>query len=802
MVDYEEELDYQLGASDVDQSGVSNGELIPFQMESRVVFRRLAEDIYPSPKVGIREALTNAITATNKVENDDFEPIINIYVDGTDSDRSKLIIEDNGIGMTMKTIREVVTYIGRSTVRDDYQKAGQFGMGFLALFSLCGTSGGFIMHSNSRTPYGEPISGVWKDGGFTRFDDTTQSVKDMNGTRFEIILRDGISVEDIRTWVEDIAKWSRVPILYEDRTKDDVYSNEFGVSTLDSLIKDDEISIKVDNEYYTAVCSPVLKETPTILLDVLIERNNNNKIPYIPFSNLAIRLKSEHPVVMDGEYEGKMVVRDIEYEQLPDNRKNKYVPKRKVSSDIPITPAPTGTREKLKENPKFWAEVGLNLKEKHNQKLKSIIESIDREPLSNITPIDWKFVEDSLFTNLDNYKRFNSYIKSKYPSSYSEEFAEKIYGLLQSVRTYEYSPVINSTKSLNPNKSRLYSILQEEYDYVFMFISKVNHEKAMRIHASENSYVFIKIPNADWYEFYENTLGWHKVKDVDESHPVCEEVSVEDIKNVKSSNNKKEQDDEDYVNIHLNYNASYKKIYLKNIPEKIDTKNDEYIMNIKDCTIEKLIVFPQSSKYNIKDYKWMKSDTQALVRAKNSEILTELTNIPVSITIDDLIESANDIMLSTSEGVQSCCDISFTESIIHIVPKSIYNIVSSKNDSKKMLTLFSENKFNSIKSPNKEMYIPVLESTFYDILPLIKQSTVINTGNYDIPIDEYINGPSNSQCKLYMSQFDNRDVDIIQEIDANICSGKPLTGSRISIISLLEAVSDANIDLSEVSINA
>jgi hypothetical protein len=799
MVGEEENVDYQLGAADVNQSAVADGEFVPFKMESRVVFSTLAEDIYPSPKVGIREAITNAITATMKVEDDDYEPIINISVDGTNN-RPELIIEDNGVGMTMETIREVVSYIGRSTVRDDYQKAGQFGMGFLALFSLCGTSGGFIMHTNARTEYGEPISGAWKDGGFSRFDEDTTRAKEMDGTRFEIILRDGIDIEEIREWVKDIAQWSRVSILYEDKTGNGVHSDEFGVSKIDSLVPDDSISVKVDNKYYTAISSPDLIDTPTVLLDVLIERNKDY-IPHLPFDDLAIRLKSEHPVVMSGKYEGKMVIRDVEYEQIPEDRKDMYVPERKVDSDTSVTPSPTGTREKLNENDEFWKEVGLSLKQKYEDISENIIRNIVEESLSEINIDEWKFIEDSLFNNLDNYKRFDSFLKSKYPSIYSPHMSEKIYGLLQSVETYSYNP--NTKSTVNKGEKKIYTILND-FDYNFMFISKVNHKKAMRIHLSDDSYIFIKIPKSNWYDFYENILGWDRVKNVDNSHPICENINRENIEELNQTDNlksKKVTNDKDTVSIHVDGNPSHRSIDVEDIVGKIDTKGDEYILALDDFEIEKLIVFPASSNYKINNYSWIKSNKQALVRTSTKKITNEIMNIPVSISIDDVIESAENIDLLTSEGMKYSKDISFEDSIIHVVPDATYDIISNEENADKMLTLFDENKFDSINLPHKIQYIPIRESTLYDILPLVKQSIVVKTGDLNIPIDGVINGPSTAQCKLYMLEFNNRDVDIIKEIDEKICSNKPLTGVRISIISLLDKIANEDIDLSEVSIN-
>lgn len=802
----EEDINYQLGASDVDTTSKTGGEFVPFQIESRAIFSTLAEDIYPSPKVGIREAITNAITATKKVEEDDFEPIINIEVDTT-KEKPEIIIEDNGIGMTMNTIRDVVSYIGRSTVRDKYDQSGQFGMGFLALFSLCGSKGGFIMHTHSRTQYGEPISGIWKDGGFSKFEETQDFVKDMKGTRFEIYLREDTSIEEIREWVEDVAQWSRVPILYEDKTEDGIYSNEFGVQKINSLIIDDNISLTIDNKYYKAVCSPELEQKPTILLDVLIDRNCD-EIPYIPFSDLAIRLKAEHPVIMDGEYEGKMVIRDVEYEQLPSERKSKYVPQRKIDSDIPITPSPTGTREKLNDNYGFWEHIGLQFEKEYKNKTEEILREIKNNPISEISNSDIKFVEYAINTSL-NYSIFESVIKSRYTSVYSENLALKLYAMFQNVKTYKYNPETKSVERDKLAETKVYSILKNSYDYNFMFISNYDDKKAMRIHSSNKSYTLVEIPNSKWYDFYEDVFSWDKLKNVTENHPICENVDSTDIEkmheqnsvSVKSRSNETSKEEKEYLTIHKSGSKRKVNYTSDELIKRIDTKGNDYVLNIKNLQIEKLVVFSSESDYYISNYQWMINDKIALVKSKTKNAYNELLDIPVTIDIDEYIKSANNTEVLTNNGEKICKNISLKKSILHIVPDELYNLISTEDNINKILTLFNENRFYNVNTPENQYYICIPENKINKLLPIISKSTIVCTNKVNYSLGTTIEGPSIGQCKLYLLEFENRDMDIINIFDKKICSDYASNKKEISsLISLLKNIKDNNMDLAEVCI--
>lgn len=789
----DEKIDYQLGASAVDQSAVGDGEFVPFKMESSVVFRRLAEDIYPSPKVGIREAITNAITATKKVKDDDFEPIVNIRLDDEKTDRPYLIIEDNGIGMTMQTIRKVVSYIGRSTVRDDNNKPGQFGMGFLALFSLCGYDGGFFMHTNSRKEDSEPISGVWKDGGFSCFENN--SIENMNGTRFEIILREDISSEDIRKWVEDVAKWSRIPILYEDKTENGIHSDEFGVSKLESLIKDNNPFVVVENEFYKVICSNELSETPTILLDVLIDRGNVD-IPYLPFDDIAIRLKQEHPVAMKGQYKGKMVIRDSEYNQLSEERKELYVVESKVNESVPITPSPTGTREKLNENEQFWNHVGEQIKKEYENKTKDIISCLKND-ITNADINEYKFLENSLFMQLDGYKRFDIFMKSKYKELYSEEFVQRLYALLQSTNTYKYN--FNNSRIRTGEDVKVYEIINERYDYVFMFINNINDEKAIKINESNSSYIFVKIENVNWYDFYEDTLNWDKLKDVKKGHPICDNNSLDVKENSDKKPINKKQCTKEKVSLPIYFGNTMKKFDLDKLKKNIKTIDSEYILQLEKYDIKKLILFTKDSNYNISEYNWLRCDKYALVNVENKNIETELKSMPISISIDEFISNFKNVELLTSEGKKSCKDIDFEESVLHIMNDSMYSNISTEENCEKMNILFNESIFSSVNTPSKEIYIPITKSMLYTIFPVINKTIILKTNVPYAPVEETIDGPSYAQCKLYLNEFENRNTDIIQEIDEKIFYDESLTGVRKSILNLLNEINNSNIDLQEVS---
>lgn len=120
-----------------------------FDLHLPGLLKVLAEHLYSSKKVGVRELLQNAHDSCvrRKVEgaDGDYEPCIRIYLN---SKLRSLTIADNGSGMTEQEITDYLATIGRGYTREMREKLslfdedraaeliGQFGLGFLSAFLL------------------------------------------------------------------------------------------------------------------------------------------------------------------------------------------------------------------------------------------------------------------------------------------------------------------------------------------------------------------------------------------------------------------------------------------------------------------------------------------------------------------------------------------------------------------------------------------------------------------------------------------------------------------------------------------
>ncbi|WP_117211393.1 HSP90 family protein [Allorhizocola rhizosphaerae] len=103
-----------------------------FQVDLRGVVDLLSHHLYASPRVYVRELLQNAVDAITAAGID--HGLVRIDCDGTG-----LTIRDNGIGLTLAQVHELLATIGRSGKRDElgfgrHEFLGQFGIGLLSCF--------------------------------------------------------------------------------------------------------------------------------------------------------------------------------------------------------------------------------------------------------------------------------------------------------------------------------------------------------------------------------------------------------------------------------------------------------------------------------------------------------------------------------------------------------------------------------------------------------------------------------------------------------------------------------------------
>ncbi|MGL4551074.1 MAG: ATP-binding protein, partial [Gemmataceae bacterium] len=201
----------------------------PYQMDRQRftlhlpgLLKVLAEHLYASKKVGIRELIQNAHDSCTRRQIErpdrDYRPRIDVALDAA---RKTVTIRDNGMGLTEEEVRTYLSTIGRGYTRELRERLaftspdeaaaliGQFGLGFLSAFLIASE-----VTLTTRSAAGGPAL-RWHSAGDEHYD-LSEADRDDVGTTVELKVKPAASfLLDDRTLgdaVEKYADFLPVPI--------------------------------------------------------------------------------------------------------------------------------------------------------------------------------------------------------------------------------------------------------------------------------------------------------------------------------------------------------------------------------------------------------------------------------------------------------------------------------------------------------------------------------------------------------------------------------------------------------------
>ncbi len=186
-----------------------------FNLHLPGLLKVLAEHLYSSKKVGVRELIQNSHDSCirRRVEGDeaDYEPRIDLSID---EERRVLTVNDNGFGLTADEITNYLATIGRGYTRELrerlslYEAAeateliGQFGLGFLSAFLLASE-----VTLLTRSAQGGPCY-RWHSGG-DEFYEMQPAWREEIGTTVELHLKPAASfLLQERSLVETVRQYA------------------------------------------------------------------------------------------------------------------------------------------------------------------------------------------------------------------------------------------------------------------------------------------------------------------------------------------------------------------------------------------------------------------------------------------------------------------------------------------------------------------------------------------------------------------------------------------------------------------
>ncbi|PKQ26497.1 MAG: HSP90 family protein [Actinobacteria bacterium HGW-Actinobacteria-4] len=115
---------------------------VPFQVDLRGVVDLLSRSIYSTPRVFLRELLQNGRDAiAARALHELRKPEWGIRIVPLGGSRTSFVMHDDGIGLTLDEVNDVLATVGRSSKRDLFDMPrddflGQFGIGLLSCFMV------------------------------------------------------------------------------------------------------------------------------------------------------------------------------------------------------------------------------------------------------------------------------------------------------------------------------------------------------------------------------------------------------------------------------------------------------------------------------------------------------------------------------------------------------------------------------------------------------------------------------------------------------------------------------------------
>ena len=238
----------------------TKAESYEFQSEVQKLLEILVYSLYQHKEVFLRELISNSVDALNKVhienltnpdaDEKDRELRINITLD---KDNNKLIVEDNGIGMTREDLVENIGTIAHSGTLDFVKKIteasaandkmdliGQFGVGFYSSFMVA-------EEINIYTKYylkgSVPL--LWQSRGDNHYT-IEETEKAHSGTRIELSLKEDAK-EFLESWrvksiIKQHSRFVPFPMFLDD---EQIESKEAIWTQPKSALKDSDY-----NEFY------------------------------------------------------------------------------------------------------------------------------------------------------------------------------------------------------------------------------------------------------------------------------------------------------------------------------------------------------------------------------------------------------------------------------------------------------------------------------------------------------------------------------------------------------------------------
>ena len=404
-----------------------------FQTETKQLLKLMIHSLYSNKEIFIRELVSNASDALDKlrfnsVQNKKLskfakDPSIKVQVL---SEENKIIISDNGIGMSEDEVIENIGTIARSGTasflenitgdeKKDSNLIGQFGVGFYSVFMVSDK-----VQVISKSALNDKDEGTfWESTGEDKY--KIKSVEKINnGTEIHIFLNDDntefADIGRVRFLLEKYSQYINFPLYISDGKETNERVNEAEALWLKSKrsIKDEEYK-----EFYKFISFD--QDDPLLWIHNKVEgKNEYTNLVYIPSkppfdlwnreSPRGLKLYIQRVFIMDDASNFlplylRFLRGVIDTNDLPLNVSREILQSNPLVDTIKksITKRTLDSLKKLKDDSyeeylEFWREFGLVLKEGPAEDIEN------RELIASLMLFNSSNLSDSSkYTSLDSY---------------------------------------------------------------------------------------------------------------------------------------------------------------------------------------------------------------------------------------------------------------------------------------------------------------------------------------------------------------------------------------------------------------
>lgn len=741
---------------DMEENENVEGEFIQTEVKDDKMIKRNSVDNYKNDSAGVRETLANSVAAIMEAETEGYisEEDGQIIVKLEYEDQKwKLTIRDNGIGMTRDRL-EVVSNMGDSTSSAYEDRIGKYGIGFFAIFLLVELSGGFMLSTRSReTGVGYLTRWRLRGAKVVQKGDIPTFSEDEYGTQIELYLKEDLSHEDVDDWIRTHAFASRRNVRYIKEDKAGVVTEtEYPNVDIINEYQSEKGEFSIDSKWFSAITSPTA-ESQRFLLDISVPQEYS--FMHLPWP-VAVRFHTEEKtVVATEEYSvldegeppedsliGMNILPSDQYDMLPQDMKDDYIPKRDLSEGAVYTPSTAGTRDSLSEVEQFMSWLQEGFQERFKQKIDPLLE---KELPTEATEDELLFLYSVIgdCNSSQDIRRTLGSLTNK--DLWNSSVQDELGNLVEHQINVEEATVDDLHEELSTSYSygsKKFSAMglheyAESNDVAIYMGVNINENKAEVAKKHHSDVIFVKLSEAAEYSIYE-PLGWNKLKNINKSF-IRDLGLDEDAENeyIDILTTEDENDDATSVydeSITVRFGTGRRgNLVTISVSELIDkVKNSGTINNL--YTPHQVVLFPDDQPENVSDY-YDLGGSETCVAKCSQEVADHLTMYDNIQEYTEYHSEALSVTVATTEGYLTGKELRQTrpDMIVGTILKpNAYNMLGSEKMDKEIIAQTYKKAYGRVgrvmnNASNEILHITMTPQKERDIRPILQSMNTKKT---------------------------------------------------------------------------